>query len=167
MTASAAAMPQYRKNRIAHSFLSIRRTRALFPWTYNAQETDIVRRSLQAPQTRYLMQEERTTLTELAANSPYPIFQSGYFIARGEAIEGRLCVPLADPECHTDYRLVCLKEDLPKYRRLFDKVTEKTIARKSLRSLPCFIRAFRTPRPSQVRTIRSTSLRPALRRRGG
>ena len=80
------------------------------------------------PQTRYLMQEERTTLTELAANSPYPIFQSGYFIARGEAIEGRISIPLADPECHTDYWLVCLKEDLPKYRRLFDKVTEKTIA---------------------------------------
>ena len=80
------------------------------------------------PQTRYLMQEERTTITELATNSPYPIFQSSYFIARGEAIEGRISIPLADPECHTDYWLVCLKEGLPKYRRLFDKVTEKTIA---------------------------------------
>lgn len=79
-------------------------------------------------ETRYLLQEERTTLTELAANSPYPIFQSGYFIAHGETIQGRISVPLADPECHTDYWLVCLKEDLPKYRKLFDKVTEKTIA---------------------------------------
>ena len=80
------------------------------------------------PQTRYLMQEERTTLTELAANSPYPIFQSGYFIARGETIEGRISVPLADPECRTDYWLVCLKEELPKYRKLFDKMTEKMTA---------------------------------------
>lgn len=79
-------------------------------------------------ETRYLMQEERTTLTELAANSLYPIFQSGHFIARGETIQGRISVPLADPECRTDYWLVCLKEDLSKYRKLFDKVTEKTIA---------------------------------------
>ena len=36
--------------------------------------------------------------------------------------------PLAfHPRLQLDH-LKCLKEDLPKYRRLFDKVTEKTIA---------------------------------------
>lgn len=79
------------------------------------------------PHIRYLLQEERDTLTELAANSPYPIFSSSHFINRGETVTGRIQVPLSDPECHADYFLVCLKSDLPVYGILFDRITEHTI----------------------------------------
>ena len=78
--------------------------------------------------TRYLMQTERTAITEIAANSPYPIFQSGYFIARGETIPGRISVPLADDVCHTDYYLVCLRRNAAKYRALFSRINEHSIA---------------------------------------
>lgn len=77
--------------------------------------------------TRYIFQTERDTLTELAANSSYPVFQSSYFIARGETVVGRINVPLTDAECHTDYYLVCLRKDERKYRRLFAKIDENTV----------------------------------------
>lgn len=32
-----------------------------------------------------------------------------------------------DPECHSDYFLVCLKEEKNRFRKLFEAVNEKTI----------------------------------------
>ncbi len=81
----------------------------------------------QTPNTKYLVQTEYNSLQELTANSSYPVFASSYYIRRGEMPSGRVNIPLADPECHTDYYLVCLKENYEKYRTLFERVNEATI----------------------------------------
>lgn len=79
------------------------------------------------PNTNYLLQIETDSFAELVTNSSYPAFSSSYYIRRGETISGRINVAITDPECHTDYYLVCLSSEKKKYKALFDIVTEKTI----------------------------------------
>lgn len=79
------------------------------------------------PNTKYLLQVERDSFSELATNSDYPTFSSSYYIRRGETVPGKVCIPLADADCRTDYYLVCLKEKREKYGRLFDRVNAHTI----------------------------------------
>ncbi len=79
------------------------------------------------PHTRYLHQHDRTAFTDIAIHSPYPIFASGYQIKRGEGPAGRVCIPIVDPEAHTDYYLVCLRADQDKYTDLFRQVSASTI----------------------------------------
>ncbi|MCR5772696.1 MAG: LysR family transcriptional regulator [Butyrivibrio sp.] len=79
------------------------------------------------PDTKYLLQVDEASFIELASTSNYPIFSSSYFIKRGNLVQGRVDIPLADPECHTDYYLVCLDSEKEKYRALFDKIDENTI----------------------------------------
>ncbi|MGB4091773.1 MAG: LysR family transcriptional regulator [Ruminococcus flavefaciens] len=81
----------------------------------------------QTPHTKYLPQIDRSTFTELAEHSAYPIFASDYFIRRGERIQGRIDIPIADPECHTEYYLVCVDSEKERFRRLFSLVHEKTV----------------------------------------
>ena len=79
------------------------------------------------PNTKYLPQIDRSSFSDIAANSPYPIFASDYYIRRDIRIPGRIDIPLVDEECHTEYYLVCLKSEQRKYKRLFDSVHERTI----------------------------------------
>ena len=79
------------------------------------------------PNTKYLRQIEETAFTVLATDSEYPVFSSSYFIRRGETFPGRVNVALADPECHTDYYLVCLASERKKFERLFKTVSEDLI----------------------------------------
>lgn len=79
------------------------------------------------PNARYLTQIEETAFTVLATDSEYPVFSSSYFIRRGETFPGRINVALADPECHTDYYLVCLASERKKFERLFKTVSEDLI----------------------------------------
>ena len=79
-------------------------------------------------ETRYLFQTERNAIIEIGSNSPYPLFQSSYFMKHGKTVTGRITVPLIDAECHTDYYLVCLRAHAAKYRPLFAKVREDTIS---------------------------------------
>ena len=79
------------------------------------------------PHTKYLPQIDRGTFIELAENSAYPIFASDYFIRRGERINGRIDIPIADPECHTEYFLVCAESESSRFRRLFSLIHDKTI----------------------------------------
>lgn len=79
------------------------------------------------PNTKYLLQVEESSFTELAENSEYPIFSSDYFIRRGETFPGRVNVALVDNECRVDYYLVCLNTEKKKYERLFQRVQETTI----------------------------------------
>ena len=79
------------------------------------------------PNSNYLLQIESDSFAELVANSSYPAFSSSYYIRRGETISGRINISIADPECHTDYYLVCLASEKEKYKALFDMVSEKTI----------------------------------------
>lgn len=80
------------------------------------------------PDTNYLLQVDRPSFEELAANSGYPCFSSSYYIKRGHGVPGRVNIDLADPECHTDYYLVSLKSEKSRFRKLFDTVNEKTIS---------------------------------------
>lgn len=80
------------------------------------------------PNSHYLLQVEVNSLQELTENSSYPAFSSSYYIHRGEIPLGRVNIPIADPECHTDYYLVCLAAEKGKYIDLFDKINESTIA---------------------------------------
>ena len=79
------------------------------------------------PNTKYLTQIEETAFTVLATDSEYPVFSSSYFIRRGETLPGRVNVALADPECHTDYYLVCLASERKKFERLFKTVSDDLI----------------------------------------
>lgn len=81
----------------------------------------------QMPNSKFLVQIEYNSLQELAENSSYPVFASSYYIRRGEIPSGRVNIPLADPECHTDYYLVCMAENAGRFKALFDRVNEDTI----------------------------------------
>lgn len=79
------------------------------------------------PHAHFLLQVEQDSFNELVAGSSYPSFCSSFFLRRNEVIPGRINVALADPECHTDYYLVCTKQNAGRFRRLFDSVHENTI----------------------------------------
>lgn len=80
------------------------------------------------PDSKYLLQVEESSFSELAENSQYPMFSSSYFVNRGEVVPGRINIPLVDPECSTDYYLVCLASDKDKYIKLFNYVDQGTIS---------------------------------------
>ena len=79
------------------------------------------------PNAKYLLQIERDSFWELASHSDYPVFASSWHIRRGETLPGKVNIPLADPECHTDYYLVCLASEKDRFAHLFNNVTENTI----------------------------------------
>ena len=79
------------------------------------------------PNSNYLVQVEFDSLQELSKGSTYPAFASSYYIKRGEVHPGKVNIPIVDPECHTDYFLVCLQENASKYEKLFSRVNDKTI----------------------------------------
>jgi len=79
------------------------------------------------PNTNYLLQIDQRSFFELTINSGYPSFTSSYYVGRGMVIDGKVNIPLADPECHTDYYLCCLASEKSKYKKLFDQVNEETI----------------------------------------
>lgn len=79
------------------------------------------------PHSRYLLQIEQESFAELAGNSSYPVFSSSYYLRRKMNISGRVDIPIADPECHTDFYLVCLASEKGRFDVLFDRINEKTI----------------------------------------
>ena len=81
----------------------------------------------QTPSSNYLIQTEYNSLQELTANSTFPVFASSYYIHRGEMPSGRINIPITDPECHTDYYLVCLRDNYAKYNTLFNRISDSTI----------------------------------------
>lgn len=79
------------------------------------------------PNTKYLLQVEDDSFREIASNSEYPVFSSSYFINRGETFPDRINIPISDKECSTDFYLVCMLSEKPKYDELFKHVNENTI----------------------------------------
>lgn len=79
------------------------------------------------PHAKYLLQIEQESFSELAENSSYPVFSSSYYLRRKMNVPGRVDIPIVDPECHTDFYLVCLASEKERYKGLFDKVGERTI----------------------------------------
>lgn len=80
------------------------------------------------PHARYLLQIQRDTFWELSEHSDYPYFSSSYFLKQGQKIPGRINIALADPECQTDYYLVCLKSEQKRYEKLFQQLNDRTIS---------------------------------------
>ena len=79
------------------------------------------------PNSKYLLQVEHDSFLELAATSEYPVFTSSYFLHGREQFPGRVAVPIADPECSTDYFLVCLDSEKERFKALFDLLREDFI----------------------------------------
>lgn len=79
------------------------------------------------PNAHFLLQVEQDSFMELASGSSYPCFSSSFYIRRHEVIPGRINVAIADPPCHTDYYLVCTKENRRRFQNLFDKIHENTV----------------------------------------
>ena len=79
------------------------------------------------PNAKYLLQVDKDSFWELATNSSYPVFESGYHIRHGQTLPGRINVPLVDSECHTDYYLVSLASEQKRFATLFDHINETTI----------------------------------------
>lgn len=79
------------------------------------------------PNSNYLLQVEADSFEELVRNSEYPAFSSSYYIRRNETFPDRINIPITDDECHTDFYLICMKEETDKYKALFRAVTDKTI----------------------------------------
>ena len=79
------------------------------------------------PNTKYLLQVEDDSFREIASNSQYPFFSSSYFINRGETFPNRINIPIVDKECSTDFYLVCMLSEKPKYDELIKHVNENTI----------------------------------------
>lgn len=79
------------------------------------------------PNTKYLLQVEDDSFREIASNSQYPVFSSSYFINRGETFPDRINIPIVDKECSTDFYLVCMLAEKPKYDELIKHVNENTI----------------------------------------
>lgn len=79
------------------------------------------------PHAKYLLQIEQESFSELAENSSYPVFSSSYYLRRKMNVPGRVDIPIVDPECHTDFYLVCLASEKERYKGLFDKIGERTI----------------------------------------
>lgn len=85
------------------------------------------RHRAKTPHAKYLLQVEQSSFAELTAHSEYPVFSSSYYIRRNEGTPGRINIPIVDEECHTDYYLVCLKENQARYKDLFSQISEKTV----------------------------------------
>ena len=79
------------------------------------------------PNSKYLLQVEEETFSELATHSEYPMFSSSYFVRHNQTISGRVNIQLADPECHAEYYLVCLRSEKEMYKPLFSLIDEHTI----------------------------------------
>ncbi|MDO4422472.1 MAG: LysR family transcriptional regulator [Eubacteriales bacterium] len=79
------------------------------------------------PNTKYLLQVEDDSFREIASNSQYPVFSSSYFVNRGETFPDRINIPIVDKECSTDFYLVCMLSEKPKYDELIKHVNENTI----------------------------------------
>ena len=79
------------------------------------------------PNTKYLLQVEDDSFREIASNSQYPFFSPSYFINRGETFPNRINIPIVDKECSTDFYLVCMLSEKPKYDELIKHVNENTI----------------------------------------
>ena len=79
------------------------------------------------PNTKYLLQIEEDSFSELASTSDYPIFSSSYFVDRGETLPGRVNIPISDPECRVEYYITCSNAEKKRFEKLFKRIKETTI----------------------------------------
>jgi len=79
---------------------------------------ELVRREM--PDSRFLVQSERYSFTELIANSVLPCFATDLTTQGYDPADmGRVAVPIADEEVNVTYYLVCRREERQIYRTLY------------------------------------------------
>ncbi len=86
---------------------------------------DLVQERIAEP--HFIVQYEQNSFDELTRLSDLPIFTSSYYMNRGGHTPGRIEIPIADPCCHTDYYLTCLRSKEKIYRPLFDRLDKNSI----------------------------------------
>ena len=75
------------------------------------------------PHPRFIMQDDFHTFGELAYASALPVFTTDHFIDRGEyARDGRVLLPVLDPEASVTYYLACARKDKRKFKQLFEQI---------------------------------------------
>ena len=70
------------------------------------------------PDTRFLLQEERSAFNELVKGSSFPAFTSDVSMRRDGIPEKRVILPILDPEAGTDYYCVCRDGTRQKFKKL-------------------------------------------------
>lgn len=75
------------------------------------------------PYPRFIMQDDFHTFGELAYASALPVFITDYWLARGgSASDGRVLLPILDPEASVIYYLACASKDKRRFKTLFEQV---------------------------------------------
>ena len=75
------------------------------------------------PHPRFIMQDDFHTFGELAYASSLPVFTTDYWINHGEyATDGRVLLPILDPEANVTYYLVCLSKEKRRFKSLFEQI---------------------------------------------
>ena len=75
------------------------------------------------PHHRFILQDDFHTFGELAYASSLPVFTTDYWISRREyASDGRVLLPILDPEADVTYYLACLNSEKRRFKTLFDQI---------------------------------------------
>jgi DNA-binding transcriptional LysR family regulator len=75
------------------------------------------------PHPRFIMQDDFHTFGELAYASALPTFTTDYWISRNEyAQDGRVLLPILDPEADVNYYLACTGKDKRRFKQLFEQI---------------------------------------------
>lgn len=81
-----------------------------------------------SPNAHYLLQIQSDSFREIISDTDYPCFASSYTRRQNYAIEGRVLIPIADPEATANYYLVCQQKDKKRFAPLFQEINEDTIS---------------------------------------
>lgn len=90
--------------------------------------------SRKIPKENLLIQNSFDAFAELVEASSLPLFNSDQLISRGYIPQGRISIPVSDPEAHVTYWLACLNSEQKSYRSVFNAVRGKAIRHKEDRS---------------------------------
>lgn len=82
-------------------------------------------RAEKMPDSRFLIQNGRSSFHELVEASSLPAFTSDLAEKYIETGSGRVNIPISDPEADVTYYLVCRKEDRKEFQALFSALAEK------------------------------------------
>lgn len=78
----------------------------------------------QLPNTRFLLQNERTTFTEIVNASSLPSFTSNLSIKREGKNNNRVIIPISDDGAHVSFYITINKKDKHKYIDLINKIKD-------------------------------------------
>ena len=75
------------------------------------------------PHPRFILQDDFHTFGELAYASALPVFTTDYWIERDEYVsDGRILLPILDPEANVSYYLACAGKDKRRFKALFEQI---------------------------------------------